>query len=141
MTTESLTTTALAMLNGFNAHDLSHWAASLADDYVGEYPGARGLKQEQAVMYNQAFIVAFPDIHFEAHRVIPNGDTVAIHWTAQGTHTAPLATLSGQTLPATGQRGMISGMFLVEVKDGRITREATYWDQMELLGQLGLLPA
>lgn len=140
MSTDAMTAPALAMMNGFNAHDLTHWAASLADDYVGEYPGARGLKQEQAVMYNQAFVVAFPDIHFDVHQVIPNGDTVAVHWTAQGTHTAPLATLAGQTLPATGKRAVISGMFLVTVKDGSITRECTYWDQMELLGQLGLLP-
>jgi steroid delta-isomerase-like uncharacterized protein len=141
MLTEENVKTAQALIDGLNAHDLKGWAASLAEDFVGEYPGARGLKQEQAAMYNQAFVVAFPDLRFDVHRIIANGDTVVIHWTGSGTMTGPLATLSGQTIPPTGKIGKISGVFLVQVKDGRITKEQTYWDQMELLAQLGLAPA
>jgi hypothetical protein len=33
------------------------------------------------------------------------------------------------------------GVFIVEVDDGRIVSEHSYWDQVALLTQLGLMPA
>lgn len=57
----------------------------------------------------------------------------------------PMTALSqataGQTIPLTYRKGAISGVLVADVTDGQITRERTYWDQMELLGQLGLIPA
>ena len=46
-----------------------------------------------------------------------------------------------QRSQATGRRGMVSGVFIVEVDDGRIVSEHSYWDQIALLTQLGLMPA
>jgi predicted ester cyclase len=141
MSSESNITAACALIDGLNAHDLGRWAESLAGDFVAEYPGAAGLNREQARMFNQAFLNAFPDLRFEIHRVIADGDTIAIHWSGSGTHTAPLATMSGQVIPPTGRHGVVTGVFIVQVKAGTIVAEYSYWDQMSLLTQLGLMPA
>lgn len=131
---------ALSFIDGFNAHDLSSWAAQLADDFTAEYPGAPSLNREVARLYNEAFLPAFPDIHFDVIRTIANGDCVVTHWTATGTHSGPLATMSGQTIPPTNRRGTVRGVLITEIKDGKIASERTYWDQVSLLTQLGLMP-
>jgi hypothetical protein len=45
------------------------------------------------------------------------------------------------TIPPTGRQGSLSGIYSAEVKDGRIARESTRWDQVAMLSQLGLMPA
>jgi steroid delta-isomerase-like uncharacterized protein len=141
MSNEAILNTARALIDAFNAHDLNIWERSLADDFVGEYPMARGLGKAQARAFNESFLVAFPDLSFTLHKAIANGESVALHWTGGGTQNGPLQTTTGQTIPPTGKRGTISGMFLVDVKDGKIVRERTYWDELELMSQLGLMPA
>lgn len=141
MPNQTILETARALIDAFNAHDLNIWEGALADDFVGEYPMARGIGKAQARAFNQAFLVAFPDLNFTLHKAIANGESVVLHWTGSGTQDGPLQTASGQTFPPTGKRGAISGMFLVDVKDGKITRERTYWDAFELMSQLGLMPA
>jgi steroid delta-isomerase-like uncharacterized protein len=140
MSNEQLTNIGRALIDGLNAHDLKTWAGLLADDFVAEYPGASSLKQEQAAMFNQAFLVAFPDLRFDVHRVIANDEAVVVQWTGIGTFTAPLATASGQTIPPTGKRASVPGVLLAEVKNGKIVKEQTFWDQVGLLTQLGVLP-
>ena len=140
MSNEAIIPTARALIDAFNAHDLSIWERALAEDFVGEYPMARGLGKAQARAYNEGFLTAFSDFSFTLHKAIANGESVALHWTGGGTHDGPLQTPTGQTIPPTGKRGTLSGVFLVDVKDGKITRERTYWDEFELMSQLGLMP-
>jgi steroid delta-isomerase-like uncharacterized protein len=134
---------AMAFIDSFNTGDLSQWSALLADDFTAQYPptGPAVLDKEQANLVNLSFINAFPNIHFEAQQVIVEGDWVTIHWTVTGTHSGPLLTAAGDEIPATGNEIAGSGIYLAEVRDGRIAREWTYWDQMALLTQLGLMPA
>jgi predicted ester cyclase len=88
--------------------------------------------------YNQRFVTAFPDIHFEVVHVLAEGDHVLIQWTGSGTHAERLATVTGETIPPTRRRVRLSGAELTEVKDGKIVREWSYWDQLSLLAQLGI---
>lgn len=127
-----------AFIDAFNRRDFSAWAALLGDDFQAGYPGADGLTAAQARAYNESFLPAFPDLHFEPRRVVAQGDTVVIEWYAGGTHEGPLTGPNGQTLPATGRRGGVHGVLLSEIRDGKIARETTYWNMLELLSQLGL---
>jgi predicted ester cyclase len=70
--------------------------------------------------------------------VFEKGDTVVYTWTGVGTHDGPLATPAGQ-VPPTGRRGRIEGVLISTVKNGKIVREETYWNQIDLLAQLGLM--
>lgn len=133
---------AKASFDAWNAHDFSQLDALEADGLMVEGPGAPGpMNKEQARMYNEGYLTAFPDIHFEVTRTIAQGDFVVVHWTGTGTHTGPMRTPSGGTIPPTGKKGMVSGSSTFEIKNGKIVHGWTYWDMTALLGQLGLMPA
>ncbi len=132
-------TVVLTSTDALNARDLNLWSQKRADDFTAEYPGVPVLNKTQSRMFNQSFVTAFPDIHFHAHRILAEGDYVLIHWTASGTHTERLATVSGETIPPTWRRVTITGVLLAEVRDGKVAREWSYWDQLSLLVQLGVM--
>src|SRR5436309_2823092 len=135
MSDNQIATVANALIEGMNAHNLDLWEKQLAPNFVAEYPGARGLNKEVARMFNQSFITAFPDLHFDVHEVVANGSVVAIRWTGGGTFNLPLQTATGQTIQPTGKSGAIDGVFIVTVKDGKIVKEQSYWSELELMGQ------
>src|SRR5215212_6484941 len=130
---------ALSLFEALNARDLSLWSQHLAEDYIAEHPGVSvPLDKTRSMGYNQRFVTALPDIHFEVLHVLAEGDHVLIHWTGSGTHAERLATLTGETIPPTRRRATVSGAMLTEVRDGEIVRESSYWDQLSLLAQLGI---
>ena len=141
MTAQDNISTAMNLIDSLNAHDMSVWAGKLAPGFGADYPGVSGLNAQGARLFNESFFPAFSDLHFEVQRTLVAGDSVIIEWRAGGTHDGPLTSPTGQTIPPTYRKGAISGVLVADVKDGQITRERTYWDQMELLGQLGLIPA
>jgi predicted ester cyclase len=83
-------------------------------------------------------VTAFPDIRFEVLGVISEGDSTLVQWTASGTHSERLATVTGQTIPPTRRRAIVSGAMVSEVRDGKAVRGWFYWDQLALLAQLGI---
>jgi len=130
---------ALSLIEALNTRDLSLWSQLLAEDYTAEHPGVSvPLNKTKSVGYYQRFVTAFPDIHFEVLHVLAEGDLVLIHWTASGTHTERLATLTGETIPPTRRRATVSGALLIEVRDGKIVRLWGYFDQLSILAQLGI---
>jgi len=132
-------TIVLTSTEALNARDLNLWSQKRADDFTGEYPGLPVLNKTQSRMFNQSFVTAFDDIHFHPERVLAEGDYVLIHWTASGTHTERLATVSGETIPPTGREVTIRGVLLAEVREGKVVREWVYWDQLALLVRLGVM--
>jgi predicted ester cyclase len=141
MTAQDNLSTAMNLIDSLNAHDMSVWASKLAPGFAADYPGGSGLNAQGARLFNESFFPAFSDLRFEVQRTLVAGDSVIIEWRAGGTHDGPLTSPTGQTIPPTYRKGAIAGVLVADVKDGQITRERTYWDQMELLGQLGLIPA
>jgi steroid delta-isomerase-like uncharacterized protein len=141
MTATAATNSALGhiLFDAMNARDLSIWEAALAPDATFSYPGLRGdVDRQTAIAFNAVFPPAMSDLHFEITRTIVAGDTVVCCWVGRGTHDGPLALPTG-IVPPTGRRGDIPGVSVVTVRDGKIAREETYWNQVELLAQLGLL--
>jgi C-1 hydroxylase len=130
---------AISLFEALNARDLSLWSQHLADDYLAEHPGVSvPLDKTRSMGYNQRFVTAFPDLHFEVLSVLAEGDHVLTHWTASGTHAERLATVTGETIPPTRRRATVSGAMITKVRDGKIVREWSYWDQLSLLAQLGI---
>jgi steroid delta-isomerase-like uncharacterized protein len=131
-----------AQFEAANTRDRERWIGSRAADDLAEQPGAPGpLNPEQNWAFLQVFVTAFPDLRFEVTRTIAQGDDVVAHWTATGTHTGPLVTPTGDTVPATGKKATVVGSTTYEFKGGKIAREWVFWDMTSLLGQLGLMPS
>jgi predicted ester cyclase len=118
---------ALSLFEALNARDLSLWSQHLAEDYIAEHPGVSvPLNKTRSMGYNQRFVTAFPDIHFEVLHVLAEGDHILIHWMGSGTHAERLATLTGETVPPTRRRVRVSGAELSEVRDGKIVHHWSY---------------
>ena len=126
----------------FNAHDLDRDDDLVTEDYRSEGPGAsEPMTRAQVRQQNQAYLTAFPDIHFDIARTIAQGDYVVAHWIATGTHTGPLPTPSGGAIPPTGKSARLMGCAIYEFREGRVARAWNHWDMAALLAQLGVMPA
>jgi steroid delta-isomerase-like uncharacterized protein len=103
-------------------------------DFVDHDPGGRsadnrGFKEGIVNLYR-----AFPDLraHVEDVVVDVKTGTVAVRWSASGTHTRPYL-----GAPPTGRRTNFKGIEIVRIKEGRIRERWGEWDGIDLLMQLG----
>jgi steroid delta-isomerase-like uncharacterized protein len=97
--------------------------------------GPEGAKE--AVMQ---FRQAMPDLYLRVDDILAEGDKVLTRWTSGGTQTGPLKSARG-TIPPSGRVGVVQGMTLNRVEDGRIIEA---WDNFDILGmlqQLGVIPS
>jgi predicted ester cyclase len=69
-------------------------------------------------------------------KIVAEGDLVVVRFIGEGTNTG-----SGNGLPATGKHLRAAGITIFRIVDGKIKEEWTSFDQMDLLMQLGLMPA
>jgi ketosteroid isomerase-like protein len=68
-----------------------------------------------------------------------DGDKVAVTWVSTGTHTGSLVSASGMTVPATNRKIRNTGTSVFEFRNGKVIRQDLYFDQVELLNQLGVM--
>ena len=123
------------------AHDVDALATVYAADAVITTPDEGEIKgREQIVAYLGKFIEAFPDLEWEPLAEHESGDTSIDEGWVVGTNTGPLPGPTGETLPPTGKRVRIRSVDIATVSGGQIVRHNFYFDQMDVLGQLGLLP-
>ncbi len=112
----------------------------LSDDARTEATGElKPLNKEQTLQYNQRYIDAFTDLHFDLKEIIAQGDQVAVYWIATGTFSAPLSLSNGGSLPATHRKSTDPGVNIVQVRNNQITHQTIIWDQVGFLMQVGLL--
>ncbi len=129
-----------AWLDAFNAHDEQAIRALTADDCVFEGPGGVRLEGGDAVAgYAMVWLNAFSDAHLSAHQVVADGDWVAMTGTFKGTHDGTLASPDGD-VPATGRTLEGRCSQFVRFADGKSVEEHLYFDQMDVITQLGLMP-
>ena len=96
--------------------------------------------REQIIGYLKQFNDAFPDNSYEPAYAHESGDTAIDEGYFVGTNTAPLPLPTGEELPATGKKVRVRACDIATVQNGVITSHRFYFDQMDFLGQLGLLP-
>jgi steroid delta-isomerase-like uncharacterized protein len=81
---------------------------------------------------------AFPDLRFEIHEILAEGQTVACRSTMTGTHQGPLNIGPMAALPVTGARIEVPHMhFFHYDQQGRVTDLWHVWNTLLLARQLG----
>lgn len=119
--------------------DLDGLGSTYAADAVITTPDEGDIKGREAIVdYFRRFLTAVPDFAWEALAEYESGDTGIDEGWVVGTNTGPLTVPGGGTIPATGKPVRVRGVDIATVRDGMIVRHNFYFDQMELLGQLGL---
>ncbi|MDX2827024.1 nuclear transport factor 2 family protein [Streptomyces ipomoeae] len=121
--------------------DLKALTALYAEDAVAVTPdGGEIHGRDDIVEYWRQMTQAIPQGTFESLHAYEAGDTAMDEGFFSGKNTGPVQLPSGETLPATGMDVRIRGADFATVKDGRIVEYRLYFDEMEFLDQLGLLP-
>ena len=122
----------------FNAQDAD--AAPWSEDAEFVAPNASMHGREEVLGFLGVFWDAFPDGRLETSHVLAEGSAVAAEGWFIGTHTGVMRTPEGE-VAATGRKVAFRWMSSYEVRGDELTSEHLYFDQAELLGQLGLMPA
>ena len=124
-----------------DAQDLEAAAECYATDAVAETPDQGQIRGREAIAeYLRQLTDAFPDVRYEPQHGHESGNVAIDEGYVVGTHTAPLSLPSGESVPATGKGIRVRSCDIISVEDGLVTSHRFYFDQMEFLGQLGLLP-
>lgn len=126
-----------SMFSAFNRHDPQGLAALYAEDAVIDSPDfdkPRQGPQAVAEIYQRHF-VSTPDIRDDVTNIIGCEDKVFVEFVSSGTIENP-----APTDPPTikGKKFSLKICSVLEVKDGKIVRDVTYYDQLALLKQIGL---
>jgi ketosteroid isomerase-like protein len=121
--------------------DAARFGECYAEDATAVSPDAGEIKgRAEIVNWMRQFNEAMPDMRWEEIAKHEDGDTAIDEGYVVGTNTGPLQLPTGETLPATGKHVRVRGCDIATVQNGRIVSHRFYYDQMEFLGQLGLVP-
>ena len=127
-------------LAAFNAHDEARIAALSAEHGRIVAPGDVELDGRAAVTgYAMAWLSAFPDATVTATNQVTADPWVVQEFVFEGTHTATLQTPAGE-IPPTGRRLTGRGAQVVRVENGGAVETQLYFDQVQVMTQLGLMP-
>jgi predicted ester cyclase len=123
-------------VDAFNAHDAD--ADPWAQDAYIVNPGGELRGREQVLDFERTFWSAFPDVRLEVVRRIASGNLVASEGRLVGTHTGTLSTPNGD-VPPTGRTVDFRWMCMQEVRGEEIVFEELYFNEGDMLAQLGLV--
>ncbi|UKA76402.1 nuclear transport factor 2 family protein [Arthrobacter sp. FW306-07-I] len=123
------------------AKDIEELADCFAADAVLRTPDQGEISGREAIAeYFHHFWEAMPDVRYEQSARHEAVDVAIVEGFVAGTNSRSLGLPTGGTLPATGKQVRVRSCDIARVQAGLITAHHAYFDQMELLGQLGLLP-
>ncbi|MDQ0770337.1 putative ester cyclase [Pseudarthrobacter defluvii] len=129
------------LMAGMEAKDREALAGCFAVDAVMATADQGGISGREAIAdYFFHFWEAMPDVRYEQSARHEAGDVAIVEGFVAGSNTGQLSLPGGGTLPPTRKQVRIRSCDVATVEAGVITGYHAYFDQMELLGQLGLLP-
>jgi len=124
-----------ALFAAWSQHDLARIEALFtADGIYEDVPPQRTYRGAEEI---QGFLTAIwawaPDIEFNVTAVAVAGDRAVAEWVMTGTQTGPIGAIS-----ASGNEFSVRGASVLEIEDGKITRNSDYYDLSSLLVQFGV---
>lgn len=128
------------MERAFNQGDLSAVDEHLAPNAVDhqEPPGTHFPTHLKQVITGMR--AAFPDLHFEIHDMLAEGDIVAFRSTMTGTHLGT-GNFGAGSIPPTGKKVSVAHMHFVRLVNGKGHDLWHVWDIPGMIRQLGIAPA
>ena len=133
---------ALDAVNRFyNAFADRDWDAAddtFANDCKFVMPFGSLTKSEHRTM-GEAFGAALPDAHMVIDHAVDGGDEVFVEGRFVGTHSGDMVSPQG-TIPPSGNKIELRFADYFKVSGGQIVAHRTYWDQVQMMSQLGVMP-
>lgn len=128
--------------DAFVAKDFDTLRTLYAPDVVATTPDAGTLHGFDALLdWNRPLAEAFPDMQYESSVKHEAGDCAIDQGEVVGTHTGTFRLPDGSSIPPTGKQVRMRSADMATVRDGKIVRHDFYFDQLDMLMQLGLMEA
>jgi steroid delta-isomerase-like uncharacterized protein len=127
-------------VRAINDHDLDAVNANEAEDVEWVAPGATLRGYAEVRGFIQPFFDAFPDAHITVVSQVVAEPVAVTEGIFGGTHTGTLRSPGGD-IPPSGKTIALRYSTVQRVESGRIVAEHLYFDQVELLTQIGAMPA
>lgn len=125
----------------FNAHDRAAGEALTAEDVVLEAPGDMTIRGRSACAdFLASWWEGFPDARITIQKTYVDGDVLVEEGTFTGTQNGVFKTPAGD-VPPTGRAVVGKYITVFEMRDGKVARQRLLFDRLQLLEQLGLVPA
>jgi predicted ester cyclase len=102
-------------------------------------PGGQASGRDNVISFLGVFTEAFPDLRLELRQLLTDGAAAAAEGTLSGTHDGVLHTPNGDVAP-TGRAVEFRWAAVYATDGDTLKSEHLFFDQMDVLGQLGLLP-
>ncbi|MGZ3471211.1 MAG: ester cyclase [Isosphaeraceae bacterium] len=132
--------TAVKFVAAFNAHDERALLALHAANIKFEAPGGVHVNTTaEATAYAMRWLKGFPNGKMTVRNEIESGPWIIQEITMEGVHSGPFQTPTS-IVPPTGKKLVGKGVQILRVENGQITEARLYFDQLDMLSQLGLLP-
>ena len=125
----------------FNAHDIDGFTSVLADDVAYQAPGGiSGQGKAACAQFFAGWFGAFPDAHVEVHALHIAGDVAVEEGIFTGTHNGVLHSPAGD-IPPTCRQVAVDYVHVLRYRDGKHVSFNLMFDRLQMLEQLGLVPA
>jgi len=131
--TQSLKDAYTKLTKAVSSGDLETVSASLTDDYSWHGHGGQDLDKAGMLEMVGGYVTAFPDMVFDIHNMMAEGDKVSVMWTVSGTNTGPMG-----DVPATGKSIKMRGHVLCRFDGDKVAEEWELFDEALMMQQLGL---
>ena len=115
--------------------DADPWAA----DAEIVAPGGQASGRDGVIGFLAMFQEAFPDLRLEIEHLLTEGSAAAAEGIMTGTHDGVFHTPNGDVAP-TGRALALRWAAVYVTEGDTLKSEHLFFDQMDFLGQLGLLP-
>lgn len=127
----------LQHIEAFNTRDRDAEPWSGTAELVA--PGGVVTGREEVLGFLDVFQTAFPDGRLEVKQLLVDGTSAAAEGSFIGTHDGALRTPGGE-VAATGRHVDFRWAAVYRVEDAELAFEHLFFDQLDLLGQLGISP-
>ena len=120
--------------------DSSHVAELYVDDVKGWAPAMSVSNAAELAVELEDRDGAFSDIDLDVSPFDVSGERACVEWVVSLTHSGPLEIDDDTVIDPTGLRVTLHGVTVAEFAGDKIAAFRQYWDEVELLEQLALLP-
>jgi ketosteroid isomerase-like protein len=134
---------AAALVRGIEASvsgDSSVIGELYTDDVRGWSPAMTVTSSAELAVEFEDRDEAFSDIELDVRPLDVGDDQACVEWVATATHSGPLMVDEEIVIEPTGRRVTMRGVTIAEFDGDKIRAFRQYWDEVELLEQLDLLP-
>jgi len=131
--------TATHFIAAFNAHDERALLELHASDIKFEAPGFKASNAQEATAYAARWLKGFPNGRMTVRHEVVSAPWIVQEVVMEGTNTGPLDGPGGKIQP-TNRKLVSKGIQVLKIEDGKITETRIYFDMLDQMTQLGVMP-